>query len=303
MGILLGLSAALFWGGADFFVGYATRMVGTYRTLFYMQFFGLIGLAIYLAITGAFAQLVTGAYWQAWAWALLVALLNVISSLSLYRAYEVGVISVVSPIVASCAALTVVLALLSGERLTMLHGVGIAIALFGVVLVATSFSSTGKKDALETSEGQNARLARKKGLGLPPGIAWGLTATVGYGFVFWILGFYVTPTLGGIAPVWLMRVVTLCVLSLVAAPLKQNMRVPRGRVWWFIAAVGILDTIAYVSYAIGVTTAQVAVVSVIASLFSAITVLLAWIFIREKLQWSQWLGIGIIFVAVALVNL
>ena len=33
MGIILGLSAALFWGTADFLVRYTTRIIGTYRTL------------------------------------------------------------------------------------------------------------------------------------------------------------------------------------------------------------------------------------------------------------------------------
>jgi drug/metabolite transporter (DMT)-like permease len=59
---------------------------------------------------------------------------------------------------------------------------------------------------------------------------------------------------------------------------------------------------AFLSVAIGYTTDQVSVVSVLASLFSAVTVLLAWIFLREKLQWSQWLGIVIIFLGVSLVK-
>jgi drug/metabolite transporter (DMT)-like permease len=59
---------------------------------------------------------------------------------------------------------------------------------------------------------------------------------------------------------------------------------------------------AFLSVAIGYTTDQVSVVSVLASLFSAVTVLLAWIFLHEKLQWSQWLGIVIIFLGVSLVK-
>ena len=49
MGIILGLSAALFWGTADFLVRYSTRIIGTYRTLFYMQFIGFACLSIFLA--------------------------------------------------------------------------------------------------------------------------------------------------------------------------------------------------------------------------------------------------------------
>ncbi|HEV7235853.1 MAG TPA: EamA family transporter, partial [Ktedonobacteraceae bacterium] len=73
--------------------------------------------------------------------------------------------------------------------------------------------------------------------------------------------------------------------------------------WWYITGVGILDTAAFVIAAIALGNGQeVAIVSVLVSLFSAVTVVLAWIFLREKLHWSQWLGIGIIFVGIVLVN-
>jgi len=40
------------------------------------------------------------------------------------------------------------------------------------------------------------------------------------------------------------------------------------------------------------------------SYFTTITtVVLAWIFLHEKLHWSQWLGICIIFVGLVFVNL
>ncbi|HWZ17575.1 MAG TPA: hypothetical protein VNW73_02145, partial [Ktedonobacteraceae bacterium] len=113
MGIFLGLSAALFWGTADFLVRYSTRIIGTYRTLFFMQFIGLACLSVYLAATGDFMRLAATISWQWWILAVLVALLNVVSAFSLYRAFEVGVLAIVSPIAASSSALTVLLAIIS----------------------------------------------------------------------------------------------------------------------------------------------------------------------------------------------
>src|SRR5579863_5196783 len=148
MTIILGLAAAIFWGSADFLARYSTRIIGTYRTLFFMQFFGLVGLSIYLAVTGEFGRLSQGIFWQAWVWALLAAFLNVFSSLALYRAFEVGILTIVSPIAASSAALAVVFALLSGETVSVAHGTGIITALIGVAMAATAFSSTkNAKDA------------------------------------------------------------------------------------------------------------------------------------------------------------
>src|SRR6266705_776488 len=101
MGIILGLSAALFWGTADFLVRYSTRIIGTYRTLFYMQFIGLACLSIFLVASGEFARLAARISWQWWILAILTALLNVISALALYRSFEIGVLTIVSPIAAS----------------------------------------------------------------------------------------------------------------------------------------------------------------------------------------------------------
>jgi drug/metabolite transporter (DMT)-like permease len=310
MGIILGLSAALFWGTADFLVRYSTRIIGTYRTLFYMQFIGLACLSIYLVATGEFTRLAARIGWQWWILAILVALLNVVSALALYRSFEVGVLAIVSPIAASSTALTVVLAILSGELVSRARGLGITAALIGVALAATHFtpsSDTKKVEAsyrttLDSNRGSSYLGLLRRGR-LTRGVGWALAASVGYGIDFWLLGIYITPVFGGIMPVWIIRSTTICTLALFALPARQSLRWPPGSAWWLIIAIGILDTMAFLSVAIGYTADQVSVVSVLASLFSAVTVVLAWIFLREKLQLSQWFGIVIIFLGVSLVKL
>lgn len=297
MGILLGLAAAICWGAADFFARYATRLVGTYRTLLFMQFLGFVGLSIYLLLSGTWRHLFFNVGWQTWLWTLLAIFLNIVSSLALYRAFEVGVITIVSPIAASYAALTVLLAVLTGEVISRTHGIGIAASLLGVVLAATPITwKLGMRTLVKATKAP--RTSRFGG-----GIGLAILASVGYGIAFWLFGFRVTPVLGGILPVWLVRLITPCVLAIFAPITRQSIRIPHGRVWWYIAGVGILDTTAFVAATVGYTTAQVSIVSVLASLFSAVTVLLAWIFLRERLQWNQWLGVGIIFIGVTLVNI
>jgi drug/metabolite transporter (DMT)-like permease len=117
------------------------------------------------------------------------------------------------------------------------------------------------------------------------------------------LGFHVVPALGSAVSVWVMRLTALVSLSLAAAPAHQTLRLPSGNVWWLLLAVGILDTAAFVANNAGLSTGQVSVVSVLASLYGAFTVLLAWIFLREHLERSQWLGIVLIFIGIVLVSL
>ena len=310
MGIILGLSAALFWGTADFLVRYTTRIIGVYRTLFYMQFIGLACLSIFLVASGEFSRQLAHISWQWWILAFVTALLNVISALALYRAFEIGVLAVVSPIAASSTALTVVLAILSGEMISRARGIGITAALIGVALAATHFTpiSNTKEQDLDVksppdSHSMYKNLALLRRGKLTRGVGWALVSAVCYGVDFWLLGIYITPVFGGIMPVWIIRITTICALALFVIPTRQGLQWPPPRAWWLIIPVGILDTMAFLSVAIGYTTDQISVVSVLASLFSAVTVLLAWIFLREKLQWSQWLGIAIIFLGVALVKL
>ncbi len=291
MGILLGLMAAFFWGISDFLVRYSARLIGAYRTLFFMQFTGLVGLSIYLFATGALARSITSNTWQVWAWAGLVALLNTLSSLALFRSFEIGLLMVVSPITGSYAIVTVVLSFLSGERVSQLHTFGIVTVLVGAICVATVFGQP-VKEGKQVSRGKLSR-----------GVGWAIVAALGFGTAFWMLGFHVAPVLGGIIPTWLTHVISPCLLLCCAPLTRQSIRLPRGRVWWYLGVISVLDTAAFVSYSFGLTLDQVAVVSVLGSLYSAVTVILAWIFIRERLQWNQWLGIGVVFAGIVLVNI
>ena len=126
---------------------------------------------------------------------------------------------------------------------------------------------------------------------------------MGFGFLFWFLGFHVVPVLGSTVSVWVIRVVSLSMLALAGGPASQSLALPRGSVWWLLLGVGVLDTAAFLFNNAGLQTGQVSVVSVLASLYGAVTVLLSWIFLRERLEGSQWFGVFLIFAGIVLVSL
>jgi drug/metabolite transporter (DMT)-like permease len=293
LGILFGLTGAVCWGIADFAARFASRRVGAYRTLFFMQFFGFVALSIYLKFAGGFSHVAPG--WQPWALTIAAGLLNVIASLSLYHSFEIGVMSIVAPVSSSYPALTVALSLASGERIHALRGIGIAVTLAGVILAAMSF-------APKTNDSQAASDA-PSGAHLSRGVGWAILAAIGFGFMFWFLGFRVIPLVGDAVSVWVMRLTALLSLAIFALPTRQSIRLPRGTVWWMLAAVGLMDTAAFVANNAGLHIGPVSVVSVLASLYGAVTVLLSWIFLRERLERSQWLGIVLIFAGVVCVSI
>jgi drug/metabolite transporter (DMT)-like permease len=291
MGILLGLFAALCWGSADFFAREATQRIGTWRTLVYLQIVAGLGMTILVFMTGEFARVASHASLIDWLWAIGAGAINALAGLAFYRAFEIGALSIVSPIAASYAAITVLLAVLSGETLKRWQGMGIAGALVGVGLAAIAKPGAGNTP----SSGARRRL--------PRGVLLAILASLAFGLTFWLYGEHVTPALGGVLPIWVTRITTFVLTTALALAARQSVRPPSTwSAWWLVVVVAVLDTVAYIAMITGMAGGQIAIVNVMASLFSAVTVLLAWIFLRERLRAHQWAGVALIFMSILLVR-
>jgi len=83
---------------------------------------------------------------------------------------------------------------------------------------------------------------------------------------------------------------------------EQPMRLPRGNVRWMALGMGVFDTLAFVLSNRGMQMEQVAVISVLGSLYGAVTVGLASIFLREHVSRWQWAGIVTIFAGIFLIS-
>jgi drug/metabolite transporter (DMT)-like permease len=287
MGILLGVSTALAWGSADFLARFATRSLGNARALFWMQAWGAVFLTILLWASHDWGHLFDGSGWQPWAWGALAGLINTAAMLALYRSFEVGKISVVAPVSSSYPVLTVLLTLLSGDRFSVYRAVGMAAALLGVVLVAAGEKSAGQP----TPSG-----ARNAGLG------WAIAAGLGFGVLFWLLGIRMIPRTGALATVWLIRttgtLLTLAVVLMQRTPLRTGSAKTAAQT----CGMGLLDTGAFALSNLGMRLEQVAIISVLGSLYGTITVALAALFLRERIAPVQWTGIASIFLGVACMN-
>jgi drug/metabolite transporter (DMT)-like permease len=294
MGILFGLATALCWGGADLFARFATRKIGTLRTMLYMQFIGTILISLVMPLLGGWGRLFHGpAPAPLWAWGILGGLLNTCSTLGLYRSFEIGKMSVVAPLSASYPVLTMMLSMLTGEHLTALRFLGMALAIIGVILVARGEAVPDEvKDAVET--GSPAKRFS--------GVGWALFSAVGFGVMFWLLGIRVVPLLGSAPSVWIIRLTSFSATLLVMPILGRNIEGVPATVPWWIFFVGLLDTTAYVFNNFGMKMEQVSVVSVLASLYGAVTVGLAAVILKEKVSRMQWLGIVSIFVGIVLIS-
>jgi drug/metabolite transporter (DMT)-like permease len=277
MGIIFGLLAALGWGGGDFMLSRSTRVIGPFQTMFYVQLVGIGGILLVLLLRHD--QPPTGL----WPWVLGFSanLFNLVGTLLMYRAFAVGTLSIVSPITASFAVVTTLLALLGGERPGGLALAGTLLVIAGVLVV-----SRGPAGAV----------------GPPRGVPEALGSALGFGCYFWGLSF-ATPLLGIAWPVLIGRLSAMLVAWVLirlggARPLRLTLS---G--WRPVLAAGCFDTIAMLCYNAGIGSAYVTIVTALASIFSAVTVLLAWLFLRERLHLSQWVGVAGLLLGVLLVSL
>ena len=317
-GIAFGLVAALCWGVADYCAHGSSRTGGIFLTLFYVEVISTLGLLALNLPFGliSFAHATPGMV----ALAVVINLAILGGAALVYRAFAIGTLSIVSPIAASFAAVTAVLALLTGERAHPVQLVGIVLTVAGVTvagMVPASAAASAAKHADAVVLLPSGRFGRRP---LAPGLWEALAAMLVFGVCYWALR-YPVAALGGTTTVFIAKVADLVTLALIALVglvvsrlrvrrTSENagslpwfvMRKPSRSFWLWVTPVAVLDTTANVAYNLGITLSLTAVVSVISSLFSVITVLLARMFLRERLARWQWAGVVAILVGIALVS-
>ena len=282
MGILWGLIAALAWGVGDFLIKSAAMRMGAARAAFFVELFSLVPLLGYFVIAGDRGVLNA---WQPLALALFVGFINILATLALYMAYEIGELSVMAPIVSTFSVVTVILALVVlTERPTLLNIFGIFLTLGGIVAVSTSWSE----------------VRRMKGIFTAQGVSLAGAAAFGLGLSFFLVD-YVVDDIGYVAPVIAFRLAGVLGLLVARSIIKFDWKMPELGVWPLLITLIIVDTLGFLAYNIGISTEYVSIVSTLTSLYALISVLLALVFLGERLEINQRFGIIAVSIGIVLV--
>lgn len=272
---ILGLASALCFGVGNFAAQRLTARHGWLRALLAVQALSLplvVGLA--LAVDGVPVL-------EARSLLLLLGLglLNVFGLAAMYRSFAVGALSVVAPIASSFAATTVALSAISGRAPAGSTAIGLAAIVIGVAVVSGAGSSGG------ASGGRRA------------GVLWACVASLSLGTVFFGLG-GAASSLGALWPVVALRIVGVTAL----VGMRRGAGEGVGFVWPTVITVAVLDTGGMVIYSMGTQHGDVAVVAVLASLFSVVTIALAQLRLRERLARAQWIGVVMVLLGTAWVT-
>ena len=180
-----------------------------------------------------------------------------------YRGMAVGAMSVVAPIAGISAVLPVVVGVVSGDRPSTLKGMGIACTLAGVYLASREPGRTGPRIAA--------------------GVGLALLAALGFGGYFFF------------------RVASTSVIATAVAVQRPALAVGPGDLP-LLALVGFGDMFGNLLFAAASSRGLISIVSVLASLYPVVTVLLARAVLSERVARTQEGGIVLTLAGVALIS-
>lgn len=279
--VLLALGSAAAYGLSDFVGGTTSKRVSPWSVALVAQLAGgLLVLALALVLGGD----PTGTDLR---WALLAGVANGIGTGFLYRGLSSGRMGVVAPVSGVGATLVpVTVGLLTGERPSSVVWIGIVVALPAIWLVA--------REPAGGDAGGDVAGGRPRGSGALDGVLAGL----GFGSLFAALA--QIPEEAGFLPLALNQLVAGAVVVVMAVALRAAW-LPRDPAAGLGAISGLLGTTATAAFLLATQTGFLTVTAVLASLYPAVTVVLAATVLREHVHRSQALGLVLCGVAVALV--
>ena len=275
MAALLALAASLSWGVGDFLGGVKARVLPSLTVLAVSQPFGLAALGITVAARG------TGIPGNEVAWAALAALFGTVGLFAFYRGMAAGAISVVAPIAAVAAGIPVIWGVaVSGDHVSGLQGIGFVAALGGSVAASLELRP------------ERAQVAA--------GVGWAAVAMLAFGAYY--VPMHAASTQDWLWPAFFFRCTSVTLVWAVVLASRTRPRGLRGH-WVALVAIGFLDTGGNALFAAASSShGLLSVVSVLASLYPVVTVLLARLVLGERVQRTQDLGVLVTLVGVILIT-
>lgn len=273
--LIVGLIAALAWGFHDLCVRLVSQRASipaSILTVFLTGALLVCGAAVYLGET----TLPNGAaLWLA----SLSGIVFAAGSYGIYRAFAIGPVKLVAPIIGSFPILSVAMASLQGDAATPGQWLAVFVVVGGVGAVAIL---SRDEDAGSVST---------------PAILWSVMAAACFAVSF-AVGQTATQA-GAEFPVLLAtRFAAVAAVAVLALVSRANLRPPL-RVLPILIVMGALDALALGLVLMAGNLPNPEFASVSSSLFGLITVILAWALLREGMTRGQWVSVAATFAGIA----
>lgn len=270
--VIYGLLSAACWGAGDFSGGFASRRGSVFSVVIASQVIGFV-LLLLLALLLDNGMLTPDHI----IWGGLAGMFGGAGLLALYRGLSQGNMSVVAPV---AAVVTVMVAVVAGIMTEGLPGTQ-ALAGFGFALGAVWFVS-------QTDHGQ---------------IQWGdlkMPVAAGLGFGLFMVFLDHAGASSILWPLVAVRIASISLLFGIARMTRKPVRPGRSQ-FSLIALAGILDSAGNAFFALAAQAGRLDIAAVVASLYPAATVLLAWFVLKERINRQQWMGVVFALLAIVLI--
>lgn len=274
MSAVFALLASLIYGAADFYGGVAGRRMATIAVVFWTQLVGgVLGVAASLLFPATSVQA------SDLIWGAVGGTVGTAGLYALYQGLARARMSVVSPLAALLSALIPLgFGLSIGERPVPLEWLGVLLALPAIWLVASGVHESDESNG---------------------GVGYGILAGLGFGFFF--VAIAQTGDGAGFWPLVSARAASVTLMAI--GLLVLRVKLPPSGTRMLLALVGVGDIAANVFLLLAFRSGLVTLVAVLASLYPAITVLLAVVVLNEPIARRQRFGLAMAMAAVVLLAL
>ena len=271
---LLALAAAICWGSADFAGALAARRSDSFRAVLVAYAVGLVALLIVALARGEILVLDANLIWG-----MLSGIFGLLGVLSLWRGLAIGRMGVVAPVSAVLAtAIPVIVDAFAMGLPRALQLAGFGVALVGIWL-----------------------LSRPERLGSrPEGLGMAILSGLGFGAAFTALG-----QISGDAIFWPLiagRVVA-CAGMLIFALVTRRPLDLRSTPLGLLTIVGVVDIVGSLFFLMAAQNGRLDVTAVLASLYPAVTAILARLTLKEHLTRLQLIGFSAAALAIILITI
>jgi len=281
-GVIFGIIAMLSWGTADFFVAKAVKKTDVFRVFLWSQ---VIGLILFFLIFLLFFNFPIN-FFDIAIIVLIAGLIQVIAYLAFYKGLQIGKLSIISPLAASWSVVTVILSLvLLNEKLAITQFIGVGLAIIGSVLVSFKFHD----------------LIKLKIKNISKGVGYAVIALFGWGIGMFLIGVMISK-LGWFFPMFFVKAVIVFYSFSYSGLSKREIKFPKN-VFSLVLLIGIFELLAFMSYGLGINKDYNSIVAPISAAFPMVTIILARIFFKEKLEINQKIGVLSVILGLVLLSL
>lgn len=206
---------------------------------------------------------------------------SALSMTSFFMAMQLGLVSIASPLLASGSVLAFGLSVATGDRPGTSSLIGAGLVFGGVAMIS-----------FQEWEGEGHRWKA---------VGFGALAALGLGFSLYLLGRASAAT-GTPLAVFVARTSAFLIVAAFAVRMRPSLRVGWS---WFAVVMGatVASVGAVTLFALSSEIGLISIAAVLSSLYPLVTVLLAYLFLDERLRPPQLVGLGLALGGISLVTL